>query len=133
MTSQVQILCALFDHLDRRLALDADEIEASAARCAERCARASLIVAAALRFFRACLAKTDEFFNRYLVKHDLFLPVLELAQEEAGRDNLLSSACLDFFEFLRVVRSLTAYRLAHALRPTSRPSSTTCATSIEIA
>lgn len=65
-----------------------------------------LTVAAALRFFRACLAKTDEFFNRYLVKHDLFLPVLELAQEEAGRDNLLSSACLDFFEFLRVVRLL---------------------------
>ena len=34
--------------------------------------------------------------------------MLELAQEEAGRDNLLSSACLDFFEFLRVVRPLFA-------------------------
>ena len=87
--------------------------------------------AAALRFFRACLAKTDEFFNRYLVKHDLFLPVLELAQEEAGRDNLLSSACLDFFEFLRVVRHV-ARELADLLRPMSRRSSITYATSTEI-
>ncbi|GAA5991397.1 hypothetical protein JCM10908_003292 [Rhodotorula pacifica] len=57
---------------------------------------------AALRFLRACVARSDEFYNRFLVKHDLIRPVLETAAEERDKDNLLGSACLEFFEHLRV-------------------------------
>ena len=58
---------------------------------------------AALRFLRACVARADEFYNRFLVKHDLIRPVLETAAEERDKDNLLGSACLEFFEHVRTV------------------------------
>lgn len=58
---------------------------------------------AALRYFRACIGKNDEFYNRFLIKNDLFRPVLDVAIAERGKDNLLASACLDFFELIRTV------------------------------
>ncbi|KWU41917.1 DUF625-domain-containing protein, partial [Rhodotorula sp. JG-1b] len=61
---------------------------------------------AALRFLRACVARADEFYNRFLVKHDLIRPVLETAAEERDKDNLLGSACLEFFEHVRTVSCL---------------------------
>lgn len=81
---------------------------------------------AALRFLRACVARNDDFYNRFLVKHDLIRPVLDTADEEKSKDNLLGSACLDFFEYLRTVRAsfssftldtqLTAPRIAAVQR-----------------
>ena len=59
---------------------------------------------AALRFFRATLGKTDDFFNRDLIKKDLFRPILDVVWEEREKDNLLASAGLEFFEFVRTVR-----------------------------
>ncbi|PRQ77168.1 Component of IIS longevity pathway SMK-1-domain containing protein [Rhodotorula toruloides] len=56
---------------------------------------------AALRFLRACVARNDDFYNRFLIKHDLIRPVLDTAEEERDKDNLLGSACLEFFEYLR--------------------------------
>ncbi|BGO88519.1 hypothetical protein NBRC10512_003383 [Rhodotorula toruloides] len=56
---------------------------------------------AALRFLRACVARNDDFYNRFLIKYDLIRPVLDTAEEERDKDNLLGSACLEFFEFLR--------------------------------
>lgn len=32
---------------------------------------------------------------------DLFLPILQAAKEEEGKDNLVASACLEFFEHIR--------------------------------
>lgn len=58
---------------------------------------------AALRFLRATLAKNDDFYNRFLMKNDLFRPALELAWNERKKDNLLASACLEFFEYIRTV------------------------------
>lgn len=60
---------------------------------------------AALRFLRACVARNDDFYNRFLIKYDLIRPVLDTAEEERDKDNLLGSACLEFFEFLRTVRT----------------------------
>ncbi|GAA5827154.1 hypothetical protein JCM11251_001145 [Rhodosporidiobolus azoricus] len=60
---------------------------------------------AALRVDRAIIARTDEFYNRFLIKHDLIRPVLETADEERSRDNLLGSACLEFFEYLRTTNA----------------------------
>lgn len=59
---------------------------------------------AAIRFFRACVHKTDDFYNRFLIKNELVAPVLDIALGENGKDNLVTSACLEFFEFVRTVR-----------------------------
>ncbi|GAA5898668.1 hypothetical protein JCM5296_005955 [Sporobolomyces johnsonii] len=56
---------------------------------------------AALRFFRACVARNDDFYNRFLIKHDLLRAIVETAEDEKDKDNLLGSACLEFFEYLR--------------------------------
>lgn len=64
---------------------------------------------AALRYFRACIGKSDDFYNRFLMKHDLFVPILDIAVAEKGRDNLLGSACLEFFEFIRTVSDFPTF------------------------
>ncbi|GAA6025606.1 hypothetical protein JCM11491_001426 [Sporobolomyces phaffii] len=56
---------------------------------------------AALRFLRSCVARNDDFYNRFLIKHDLVKAVVETAVDERERDNLLGSACLEFFEYVR--------------------------------
>ena len=59
--------------------------------------------AAAIRFFRACLKINTHYMFRYLNKGDVFAPVLELLANASPRDNMLSSACLELFEFMRKV------------------------------
>ncbi|KAK4052875.1 Platinum sensitivity protein [Microbotryomycetes sp. JL221] len=56
---------------------------------------------AALRVLRATVNKNDDFYNRFLIKNDLFKFVLDVAVEEKDRDNLLRSAALEFFEYVR--------------------------------
>ncbi|ODQ70862.1 hypothetical protein LIPSTDRAFT_56782 [Lipomyces starkeyi NRRL Y-11557] len=56
---------------------------------------------AALRCFRQCLGTNDEFYYRFLIKKKLFSPVVDLLVEVGSRNNLLNSACLEFFEFIR--------------------------------
>ena len=58
--------------------------------------------AASLRFFRACLGRNDDFYNRYLVKNNCLAPILSLTQSEIHANNLLSSACLELFEYVRI-------------------------------
>lgn len=60
---------------------------------------------AAIRFLRACIGRGDEFYNRFLMKSDLFGAVVRQAARERGRDNLVTSACLEFVEFVRTVSS----------------------------
>lgn len=68
---------------------------------------------AAIRFFRACVHKTDDFYNRFLIKNELVAPILDIALGENGKDNLVTSACLEFFEFVRTVRSLPSIPPPH--------------------
>ncbi|PWN50122.1 DUF625-domain-containing protein [Violaceomyces palustris] len=56
---------------------------------------------AALRFFKCCLASNNQFTNRHFVKIELFGAILDLVEAEAGRNNLVTSGCLDFFEHMR--------------------------------
>ncbi|WWC85689.1 uncharacterized protein L201_000555 [Kwoniella dendrophila CBS 6074] len=56
---------------------------------------------AALRYVRACLKTANHFMHRYYVKNDLFLPLLELLEEESVRDNMMISACMEVLEFIR--------------------------------
>lgn len=55
----------------------------------------------ALRFFKYCLASNNQFTNRHFVKIELFSTILGLIEAEGDRNNLVSSACLDFFEHMR--------------------------------
>ncbi|KAK9447008.1 component of IIS longevity pathway SMK-1-domain-containing protein [Limtongia smithiae] len=57
---------------------------------------------AVLRCFRQCLSTNDEFYYRHLIKEKLFAPVVTLMLEVASRNNLVNSACLEFFEFVRM-------------------------------
>lgn len=46
----------------------------------------------------------DEFYNRYIIKGNLFAPVIDAYDSNGGRYNLLESAILELFEFIKQVR-----------------------------
>lgn len=43
----------------------------------------------------------DETHNRQIVQHQLFNPILKVLLDTMSRDNLLNSACLELFEFIK--------------------------------
>lgn len=55
----------------------------------------------ALKFFRNLIGLQDEFYNQQMMRENLFEPVLDIVIETMPRDNLLNSACLEFFDFIR--------------------------------
>lgn len=63
-------------------------------------------IIAALRCLRICSKVNNNFLLRHFIKNELFAPILELALRECKRDNLVSSACQEFFEGIRKVRPL---------------------------
>lgn len=58
------------------------------------------LVVAAVRFLRTCIGRKDEFYNRYVVKNDLFGPVVQAFLANGNRYNLLNSAVLELFKFV---------------------------------
>ena len=59
-----------------------------------------------LRFLRRIVGLKDEFYNRYIVKGQLFDPVISAFKENGQRYNLLNSAIVELFEFIRVVSGI---------------------------
>lgn len=55
----------------------------------------------AVKYFRICLGQNNEFYIRQIISHRLLEPILTLIEATAPRDNLLNSACLELFEFVR--------------------------------
>ncbi|KAF2864762.1 component of IIS longevity pathway SMK-1-domain-containing protein [Massariosphaeria phaeospora] len=55
----------------------------------------------ALKYFRICIGLHDETHNRQIIQHRLFDPVIDILFETMPRDNLLNSACLELFEFIK--------------------------------
>ena len=53
----------------------------------------------------------DEFYNRYIVKGNLLSPVVDAFLRNNGRYNLLDSAILELFEFIKMedIKSLCVY------------------------
>lgn len=43
----------------------------------------------------------DEFYNRQIMQYHIFEPILNIVYETMPRDNLLNSACLELFEFIK--------------------------------
>jgi protein phosphatase-4 regulatory subunit 3 len=56
---------------------------------------------AAIRFFRTSLGLQDEYNVRQMIQNNLCDPILQVLYETMPRNNLLNSACLEFFELIR--------------------------------
>lgn len=54
-----------------------------------------------LKYFRICVGLHEQFHNRQFITHRLFDPILDVLFETMPRDNLLNSACLELFEFIK--------------------------------
>ncbi|XP_018605038.1 serine/threonine-protein phosphatase 4 regulatory subunit 3B isoform X2 [Scleropages formosus] len=65
----------------------------------------------ALRFMRRIIGLKDDFYNRYIIKGNLFEPVINALLDNGTRYNLLNSAIIELFEFIKVedIKSLIAH------------------------
>jgi len=63
--------------------------------------REKYMVLACVRFFRAIIGMKDEFYNRYLIKNHLFDGIMEAFQSNGATYNLLNSAIIELFDFIR--------------------------------
>lgn len=54
---------------------------------------------------RRIIGLKDEYYNRYIVKGNLFEPVINALLDNGTRYNLLNSAIIELFEFIKVVRA----------------------------
>jgi len=59
--------------------------------------------AAALRLLRHMVGLKDEIYNRYIINGDLFKPVVDAFIANGNRYNLLNSALIELFEYIRLV------------------------------
>jgi protein phosphatase-4 regulatory subunit 3 len=73
-----------------------------------------------LKILKTCFNKKDQFYDRALIKNSLIdHVVLDLFVFQDGKDNLVSSACLELFENIRLVRPLVlSFVLLHKLNNT---------------
>ncbi|KAG0054269.1 Platinum sensitivity protein [Gryganskiella cystojenkinii] len=69
---------------------------------------------AALRFFRTCIGLNDEFYHRYLIKHNVVQHIVDALLSTSNKNNLLNSACIEFFEFIRneAIKSLLTHTVS---------------------
>ena len=60
---------------------------------------------------RKIIALKDEFYNRYIIKGNLFSPVIDALISNYDRYNLLNSAILEMFEFIKIedIKSLCTH------------------------
>ncbi|XP_064623783.1 serine/threonine-protein phosphatase 4 regulatory subunit 3-like [Lineus longissimus] len=62
----------------------------------------AFLALSALRFMRKIIGLKDDFHNRYIIKGDLFLPVVEAFKANGKKYNLLNSAMIEMFEYIKV-------------------------------
>ncbi|KAJ5104828.1 hypothetical protein NUU61_002175 [Penicillium alfredii] len=55
----------------------------------------------ALKFFRNLVSLQDTFYQALMTHNNTFGLILDIVYETMPRDNLLNSACLEFFEFIK--------------------------------
>ncbi|EKX54069.1 hypothetical protein GUITHDRAFT_55103, partial [Guillardia theta CCMP2712] len=60
------------------------------------------LVLAALKFLRQCVGANNSFYNRSIVKNDLFSGVVHLLKQHLYRNNLVNSAIIELFDHIRV-------------------------------
>jgi len=60
-----------------------------------------VVVLAALRLLRTCLGLKDDFYNTQIINHNAFAPLVDVFLANGERYNMLNSAVLELFEFLK--------------------------------
>lgn len=55
----------------------------------------------ALKFFRTLISLQDTFYQALMTHNNTFGLILDIVHETMPRDNLLNSACLELFEFIK--------------------------------
>ncbi|XP_038171858.1 protein PPP4R3C-like [Arvicola amphibius] len=70
----------------------------------------TFLVLCALRFMRQMIGFKDEIYNLYIMRKNLFEPVINAFLRNGKRYNMLNSAIIELFEFIRVenIKSLIA-------------------------
>ncbi|KAI8004280.1 Serine/threonine-protein phosphatase 4 regulatory subunit 3 [Camellia lanceoleosa] len=63
--------------------------------------REKYLVVAAVRFFRTLISRNDEHLMHHIVKNNLLKPIVEAFICNGNRYNLLNSAVLELFEYIR--------------------------------
>nr|XP_053652777.1 serine/threonine-protein phosphatase 4 regulatory subunit 3-like [Cherax quadricarinatus] len=63
----------------------------------------TFLVLSALRFMRKIIGLRDDFYNRHIINSNLFAPVVDAFVRNNGRYNLLDSAIIEMFEYIKVV------------------------------
>ncbi|CAA2939525.1 serine threonine- phosphatase 4 regulatory subunit 3 isoform X1 [Olea europaea subsp. europaea] len=63
--------------------------------------REKYLVVAAVRFVRTLISRSDEHLMDHIVKNNLFKPIVDAFVANGDRYNLLNSAVLELFEFIR--------------------------------
>jgi protein phosphatase-4 regulatory subunit 3 len=56
---------------------------------------------AVVRFFRSFIAMKDDFYQRHVTKENLFDPIVKVFIENGPKYNLLNSALIELFEYIR--------------------------------
>lgn len=64
--------------------------------------REQWLAAAAVRFLRICIGLKDEFYNRYILRNNLFEPVVTAFLANGNRYNLFNSTVLEMMDFIRI-------------------------------
>ncbi|KAL2768879.1 protein PPP4R3C [Daubentonia madagascariensis] len=62
----------------------------------------TFLILCALRFMRRMIGLKDELYNRYIIKGNLFKPVVTALLDNGSRYNMLNSAIIELFEYIRV-------------------------------
>lgn len=61
---------------------------------------------------RRIIGQKDEYYNRYIVKGNLFEPVINTLLDNGTRYNLLNSAIIELFEFIKVVCPYSPFNMS---------------------
>ncbi|XP_045728927.1 serine/threonine-protein phosphatase 4 regulatory subunit 3B [Mirounga angustirostris] len=71
----------------------------------------TFLILCALRFMRRMIGLKDELYNCYIIKGNLFEPVVNAFLDNGTRYNMLNSAVIELFEYIRVenIKSLVAH------------------------
>ncbi|KAL8561130.1 Serine/threonine-protein phosphatase 4 regulatory subunit 3 [Nucella lapillus] len=62
----------------------------------------AFLVLCALRFMRKIIGLKEEAYYRYIIRNNLFKPIISLFLRNGDRYNLLNSALIELFEFIKV-------------------------------
>ncbi|CAL5346876.1 unnamed protein product [Camellia sinensis] len=82
--------------------------------------REKYLVVAAVRFFRTLISRNDEHLMHHIVKNNLLKPIVEAFICNGNRYNLLNSAVLELFEYIRKENQLMSLFHAGELEDTTQ-------------